>query len=90
MCPAAPNTNPYSNDGSEGFIYSVWHDEVAFPMFGGRHVRTVALVSKHVDDSQLVFGLTMLGIRLVRGSSSRNGAMAIREILQDSRPPATS
>jgi lysophospholipid acyltransferase (LPLAT)-like uncharacterized protein len=85
--PAAPNTNPYSNDGSEGFIYSVWHDEVAFPMFAGRHVRTVALVSKHADNSPLVLGLQMLGIGIVRGSSGRNGVEAIRELL---RTPSNS
>jgi lysophospholipid acyltransferase (LPLAT)-like uncharacterized protein len=80
--PAAPNTNPYANDGSQGFIYSVWHDEVVFPMFGGRHVRTVALVSKHDDGSHLGFGLKMLGIDIVQGSSSRDGAGAIRELLR--------
>ncbi len=78
----APNTNPYSNDGSEGFIYSVWHDAITFPMFAGRHVRTVALVSRHHDGSHLACGLKILGIGLVRGSSGKNGASAIRELLQ--------
>jgi lysophospholipid acyltransferase (LPLAT)-like uncharacterized protein len=77
-----PGTNPYSNAGSQGFIYSVWHDAIAFPMFAGRHSRTVALVSKHHDGSHLAFGLKMLGIGLVRGSSNRDGAPAIRELLQ--------
>src|SRR5205814_9078199 len=80
--PGAPNTNPDSNDGLEGFSYSVWHDEIAYPMFAGRHVRTVALVSKNFDGSHLAFGLKMLGIGLVRGSSSRGGAAAIRELLR--------
>ena len=77
-----PGTNPYSNAGSEGFIYSVWHDAIAFPMFAGRHERTVALVSKHHDGSSLAYGLKMLGIGLVRGSSHCDGAPAIRELLQ--------
>src|SRR6476620_8824708 len=79
---ATPGTNPYDNAGSEGFIYSVWHDAIAFPMFAGRHGRTVALVSKHHDCSSLAYGLRMLGIGLVRGSSHRDGASAIRELLQ--------
>ncbi len=79
---STPNTNPYSNDGKEGFIYCVWHDAIAFPMFAGRHVRTVALVSKNFDGSHLAFGLKMLGIGTVRGSSSRGGAAAIRELLR--------
>jgi len=79
---AAPNTNPYTNDGSEGFIYCVWHDAIAFPMFAGRHVRTAALVSQNNDGSHVAFGLKMLGIQLVRGSSSRGGAAAVRELLR--------
>ncbi|HEY2762234.1 MAG TPA: lysophospholipid acyltransferase family protein [Pirellulales bacterium] len=80
--PAVNNTNPYTNDGTEGFIYSVWHDAIAFPMFAGRHVRTVALVSKNFDGSHLAYGLKLLNIGLVRGSSSRGGASAMRELLQ--------
>ncbi|HTQ39499.1 MAG TPA: lysophospholipid acyltransferase family protein [Pirellulales bacterium] len=79
---ATGNTNPYTNDGSEGFIYCVWHDAIAFPMFAGRHVRTVALVSQNIDGSHLAFGLKMLNIGLVRGSSSRGGANAMRELLK--------
>jgi lysophospholipid acyltransferase (LPLAT)-like uncharacterized protein len=68
-CVGAPNTNPYANDGLEGFIYCVWHDAIVFPMFAGRHVRTVALVSRNFDGSHLAAGLKMLNIGLVRGSN---------------------
>jgi lysophospholipid acyltransferase (LPLAT)-like uncharacterized protein len=78
----APNTNPYANDGLEGFIYCVWHDAITYPMFAGRHVRTAALVSQNTDNSHISFGLKMLGIQVVRGSSSRGGAAAIRELLR--------
>src|SRR5262249_18048322 len=78
----APNTNPYTNDGLEGFIYCVWHDAIAYPMFSGRHIRTAALVSKNFDGSHIAFGLKMLGIQLVRGSSSKGGAAAVRELLR--------
>lgn len=52
-------------------------------MFAGRHQpnKSVALVSKHQDGSFLGQGLKMLGIGLVRGSSSRAGAAAMREML---------
>ncbi len=81
-CPESPNTNPYDGDCSTGFIYCVWHDAIAYPMFAGRHPRTVALVSKNFDGSHLAFGLKMLGIGLVRGSSSHSGAAAIRELVR--------
>ena len=79
---ASPFTNPYLKDTTESYIYCVWHDSVAFPMFAGRHVRTVALVSKHQDGSCLSSGLQMLRIGLVRGSSNRHGAPAMREMLR--------
>jgi lysophospholipid acyltransferase (LPLAT)-like uncharacterized protein len=77
-----PNSNPFDRACTEGFIYCVWHDAIAFPMFAGRHVRTAALVSKNLDGSHLARGLRMLRIKLVRGSSSRGGSGAVREILQ--------
>jgi lysophospholipid acyltransferase (LPLAT)-like uncharacterized protein len=79
---ADPTTSPYLTDTTESFIYCVWHDSVAFPMFAGKHVRTVALVSKHQDGSCLASGLQMLNMGLVRGSSSRDGANAMREMLR--------
>jgi lysophospholipid acyltransferase (LPLAT)-like uncharacterized protein len=60
----------------------VWHDAIAYPMFAGQHPHTVALVSKNFDGSHLAFGLKMLGIGLVRGSSNHNGANAIRELVR--------
>lgn len=86
-CVGAHHTNPYDIDRPEGFIYCVWHDAIAYPMFAGRHFRTVALVSQNVDGSHLARGLRMLGIGLVRGSSSRSGAAAIRELVR--LPPNT-
>lgn len=83
----APHTNPYDRDRPEGYIYCVWHDAIAYPMFAGRHFRTVALVSQNTDGSHLARGLQMLGIGLVRGSSSRSGAAAIRELVK--LPPNT-
>lgn len=77
---ADPTVNPYTGAGP-AVIYSVWHDAACFPIFAGRHKRTVALVSKHQDGSLLAAGLQMCGIGLVRGSSSRAGASALREMI---------
>lgn len=77
---ADPSVNPYTGDGP-AVIYSVWHDAACYPIFAGRHQRTVALVSKHQDGSLLASGLAMCDIGLVRGSSSRAGASAMREMI---------
>jgi lysophospholipid acyltransferase (LPLAT)-like uncharacterized protein len=77
---ADPSTNPYSGHG-RAVIYSVWHEAMIYPIFGGKHRRTVALVSKHQDGSLLAQGLGRIGVGLVRGSSSRSGAAALRELI---------
>jgi hypothetical protein len=75
-----PRTNPYRG-GSQAVIYCVWHDAILVPLFAGRHRRTVALVSRHRDGSFLAHSMQRLGIGLVRGSSSRGGASAVRQML---------
>lgn len=76
-----PSTNPYTGCGP-AVIYSVWHDVMIYSIFGGRHARTVALVSQHQDGSLLARCLELLGIGLVRGSSSRSAAGALREMIR--------
>jgi lysophospholipid acyltransferase (LPLAT)-like uncharacterized protein len=75
-----PRTNPYFGSGPP-VIYGVWHDSMIFSIFAGRHLRTVALVSKHQDGSFLARGLAMLGIGIVRGSSGQSGISAMRRLL---------
>jgi lysophospholipid acyltransferase (LPLAT)-like uncharacterized protein len=79
---ACEEANPFSEQCREAFIYAVWHDQLLTALFAGRHRRTVALVSKHQDGSYLATALRMLGIGAVRGSSSRDGANAMRELLR--------
>jgi lysophospholipid acyltransferase (LPLAT)-like uncharacterized protein len=79
---ASEAANPFSPRCREAFIYAVWHDHLLVALFAGRHRRTVALVSKHQDGSYLASALRILGIGAVRGSSSRHGAIAMRELLR--------
>jgi len=78
---ADPETHPLA-DGSEGFIYSFWHDQILFPLFMGRHTRAVALVSQHRDGSKLATVIGMVGAGVVRGSSNHEGAAALRQLLR--------
>ncbi|MGC3968489.1 MAG: lysophospholipid acyltransferase family protein [Pirellulales bacterium] len=78
---ADPATNPYTGTGP-AVVFSVWHDVMIYSIFAGRHARTVALVSKHEDGSLLAECLARLGIDLVRGSSSRQGMEALREMIR--------
>jgi lysophospholipid acyltransferase (LPLAT)-like uncharacterized protein len=75
-----PKTHIYSR-GGPSFIYGIWHDAMVYTIFAGRHRRTTALVSKHQDGSFLARGLAMVGIGLIRGSSGKSGASAMRQLL---------
>lgn len=79
----AATTNPYTIEGSERFIYCVWHDQLLVPIFGGKHRYTAALVSQNQDGSFVAAGLRSAGILPIRGSSSRGGAQAMRQLIRE-------
>ncbi len=80
----ADNTNPYAIEGDDRFIYCVWHDQLLIPIFGGKHRHTAALVSQNQDGGFVAAGLRSAGILPIRGSSSRGGAQAMRQLIRES------
>ncbi|MFM8287405.1 MAG: lysophospholipid acyltransferase family protein [Planctomycetaceae bacterium] len=64
-------------------IYVMWHDQIVPPL--ARHTLTrakvAALVSRHQDGSYLAEFMLRSGIRPVRGSTSRGGDQALRELI---------
>lgn len=70
-----------------GSLFLLWHNRL-FPAIGAiqqvdmRDRRMVALVSASRDGAQLSHFLEGVGIQPVRGSSSRRGAVATRELLK--------
>ncbi len=79
----AESTNPYATEGDDRFIYCVWHDQLLIPMFSGKHRHTAALVSQAQDGGFAAAGLRSAGIIPVRGSSSRGGAQAMRQLIRE-------
>lgn len=77
-------TNPYTIEGDDRFIYCVWHDQLLIPIFGGKHRHTAALVSLAQDGGFVAAGLRSAGILPVRGSTSRGGAQAMRQLIRES------
>lgn len=76
-----PGTSPYDPKATERYIYSVWHDSMVLPVFGGRHCCTTALTSHHKDGSFVAGVLRWRNIPAVRGSTSRIRTSAIRELI---------
>lgn len=67
------------------FIYVTWHDSLLPPILTTKVHNVVALISQHQDGSYLASAMEYLGIRPVRGSSSRGGARAVRQLLDSTR-----
>ena len=78
----------FENGKAGPAIYCVWHDSLALSMsayYGYVHRRSqsaglAALVSASKDGGFLAGALECFGVQPVRGSSSRRGAQALREL----------
>ena len=63
-------------------IFALWHDELFSPCYLHRDEGIIAVVSSSKDGELLAQVLSRLGFQLARGSSSRNGMQAVRQVLQ--------
>jgi len=75
-----------AKDDTERYVLCVWHDALLIPTFGApRSLRnlTCCLVSQHQDGTYLATAMKLLGYSTVRGSSRRGGALALRQLLED-------
>jgi lysophospholipid acyltransferase (LPLAT)-like uncharacterized protein len=80
-----PDTNAYRPTGSKRFIFSIWHDQIAVTVFAARPCKMAGLVSRHQDGSYLADTLELCGIKAIRGSTSRGGAQALRQLMDTAR-----
>lgn len=72
---------PFARGESQA-IYCFWHGRILFmPFLKPRGRRISALISRHGDGAVIASMLARFGIGTVRGSSSRGGATALRELL---------
>lgn len=76
-----PDICAYADTGSRRFLYCIWHDQILFTLFCGKTVKMAGLVSKHSDGSLLADALVALEILPVRGSTSRGGTQALRNLI---------
>jgi len=66
-------------------IYLCWHEYILSPFFLRGRCNLAMLVSRHGDAEILSRGARHMGFGLVRGSTRRGGAAAIRELLRKSQ-----
>lgn len=80
-----PEGTPYVNPkNAQRYMFCMWHDHIVMAVFSSRTYSLAGLISQHRDGGYLADSVQIAGIHPVRGSTSRGGMEAVREIL--SRP----
>ena len=74
----------YENLETEGknYILTLWHGRMLLSIYAQRGRGVVSMVSQHVDGEIIARTVEMLGYRTVRGSSTRGGGKALREMVK--------
>lgn len=65
-----------------GFVFALWHRTLLPLLWWHRRQGITLLVSRHADGELLARSAARLGYRLVRGSSTRGGAVALRALMR--------
>ena len=81
------STSPYGNAGHEvvrdrQYLFCVWHDQLVTAVFSRRGENVTALVSQHQDGSYLADAMTLQNVKTVRGSTTRGGVQALRQLIE--------
>ena len=76
-----PSALPYAN-GEKNVIYAFWHGRLMMiPPFKPRNFPMHVLISRHNDGELIALTLKRFNISTIRGSSSKGGSKAAREVV---------
>ncbi|MEQ9406460.1 MAG: lysophospholipid acyltransferase family protein [Fuerstiella sp.] len=78
----APDGTPYAPaTSSTRYCFCMWHDAIVTALFALKTYKLSGLISRHQDGTYLTHAIRLLGITPVRGSASRGGAQATRQLI---------
>jgi lysophospholipid acyltransferase (LPLAT)-like uncharacterized protein len=80
--PLGNDVNPHRMDLKNRYIYAIWHENILLPVHLYSRAGVWVLISQHADGQLLTELGRHLRLRLVRGSTSRGGIRALRELLR--------
>lgn len=83
--PMGANLDPNQPNFQGRYLYAFWHENILVPAYhyGRRDIHV--LISEHADGQLIAEACRHLGFRVVRGSATRGGARAIRQMVRRSR-----
>ncbi len=83
--PLGPDLDPGRAGLPGRYIYAFWHEYLLLPVCRYARPDVHVLVSRHADGQLFAEVCGRLGIPLVRGSTSRGGVQAVRQLLRAGR-----
>lgn len=73
---------PTRPDVAGRYIYAFWHENILIPAYQYRVPSVRVLISQHADGELIAQTAQYLNLGVVRGSSTRGGAQAMRQMLR--------
>src|SRR5436853_2474441 len=80
-----PDVEPQRGRDNARYIYAFWHESMLQPAYRYRRLGVRILISRHADGQLIADVCRHLGFRPVRGSTTRGGVEAVRQMLRASR-----
>ncbi|MFH1009947.1 MAG: lysophospholipid acyltransferase family protein [bacterium] len=86
------NAAPVQDLESRGapVLYALWHGRMLVPVWWHRGTRSIAMVSRHEDGEMVSQLIARMGYKTVRGSSTRGGGSAARQMVAALRKGAVA
>ena len=78
--PLGPNLDPRLV--RRRYLYAFWHEAMLLPAYHFARLNAHVLISQHADGELIANLVGRLGFHAVRGSTSRDGVRAVRQILE--------
>jgi lysophospholipid acyltransferase (LPLAT)-like uncharacterized protein len=80
--PLGPNLDPNQANFRGRYIYAFWHENILIPAYQYGRPDIWVLISQHADGQLIAEACRHLRFRAVRGSTTRDGVKAVRELLR--------
>jgi lysophospholipid acyltransferase (LPLAT)-like uncharacterized protein len=66
-------------------IWAFWHENLLLPLYHYSQARLSVLISQHADGTFITGVCRQMGLRVVRGSTTRGGVEAVQELIRVAR-----
>lgn len=83
--PQGPDCTPHCRGLRGHWLYSFWHETLLIPAYFYSHSPSSVLISQHADGDLIAAACRPLGLKVVRGSTTRSGTAALRQLVRAAR-----